>query len=78
MSSIDCHEVLLRLWAYLDGEADETQCRDFQDHIARCLCCRQHADFEVRLLQIIQAKCGGDRAPQKLREDLRRLLSNPR
>ena len=75
MKSLDCNEVLERLWAFLDGEADEAQCQELQDHIARCLGCRHQADFEVRLRQVIQSKCSTDRAPQKLREDLRRLLS---
>lgn len=75
MKNLDCNEVLERLWAFLDGEADEAQREELQDHIARCLGCRHQADFEVRLRQVIQAKCRTDRAPQKLREDLHRLLS---
>jgi mycothiol system anti-sigma-R factor len=75
MKSLDCNEVLERLWAFLDGEADETQRQELQDHIARCLGCRHQADFEVRLRQVIQSKCCTERAPQKLREDLHRLLS---
>jgi anti-sigma factor (TIGR02949 family) len=75
MKAIDCNEVLERLWAYLDGEAAEAECQDLEDHIARCLGCRHHADFEVRLRQAIQSKCLTERAPQKLREDLYRLLS---
>lgn len=77
MKGLDCNEVLERLWAYLDGEADEAQGQELQDHIARCLGCRQHADFEAKLRQVIQAKCCTDRAPRRLREELHRLLSKP-
>lgn len=74
MGEVDCNEVLQRLWAFLDGEADEASCQDLHHHIELCLRCRQRADFEVRLRQIIQAKCRGERAPERLREDLARLL----
>jgi len=74
MSQPDCNDVLERLWVYLDGEADEGVCQDLQTHIELCLRCRHHADFEVRLRQVIQSKCRGERAPQQLRENLARLL----
>jgi anti-sigma factor (TIGR02949 family) len=76
MTEIDCNEVLERLWAYLDGEADEASCRDLEQHITLCLGCRHQIDFELRLRQIIQVKCRTERAPDKLREDLQRLLGN--
>jgi anti-sigma factor (TIGR02949 family) len=76
MKEIDCNDVLERLWAYLDGEADEAECQDLEHHIAVCLGCRHQADFEIRLRQIIQIKCHAEPAPKKLREDLRRLLGN--
>jgi anti-sigma factor (TIGR02949 family) len=75
MSDIDCDCVLQRLWAYLDGEADEAECTELEAHIARCLECRHQVDFEVRLRRIIQLKCHGDAAPQTLREGLHLLLS---
>ncbi|MDR7486788.1 MAG: mycothiol system anti-sigma-R factor [Armatimonadota bacterium] len=74
MGEMDCDEVLERLWAYLDGEDDETSHVDLRIHIERCLHCRDHADFEARLRQIIQAKCRGERAPDYLRANLIRLL----
>jgi mycothiol system anti-sigma-R factor len=74
MSEMDCNEVLERLWAYLDGEADATICVDLQIHIEECLHCRQQADFEVRLRRLIQSKCRGERAPQTLRAQLARML----
>jgi anti-sigma factor (TIGR02949 family) len=76
MTDVDCNALLDRLWAYLDGEVDEVEYRHLEAHIAHCLGCKHHADFEVRLRQIIQAKCRGERAPTRLREELRRLLSN--
>jgi mycothiol system anti-sigma-R factor len=76
MSEIDCNEVLERLWAYLDGEADETSCRDLEHHITLCLDCRHQIHFELRLRTIIQQKCRTERAPDRLREELQRLLGN--
>jgi anti-sigma factor (TIGR02949 family) len=74
MSDVDCNVVLERLWAYLDGETDEPLCHDLEVHIEKCLHCRQHADFEVRLRRLIQAKCRGERAPRTLRVQLARIL----
>jgi anti-sigma factor (TIGR02949 family) len=74
MKDVDCQDLLQRLWAYLDGEADEELCDDFRAHIEKCLPCKQHADFEVKLRQIIQAKCRGERAPEHLRLNLARML----
>ena len=76
MSDMDCNEVLHRLWIYIDGEADLTISQDLEIHIKECLHCRQHADFEVKLRQLIQSKCRGERAPQQLRAALARLLSD--
>jgi anti-sigma factor (TIGR02949 family) len=76
MSGVDCNEVLQRLWIYLDGEADETVCHDLEIHIQKCLHCQHHADFEVKLRQLVQSKCRGERAPQQLRAHLARLLSD--
>ncbi|MDR7418802.1 MAG: mycothiol system anti-sigma-R factor [Armatimonadota bacterium] len=75
MSEIDCNCVLQRLWAYLDGEADDTECAELEEHIARCLECRHQIDFEQRLRRIIQIKCHEEPAPATLREGLHRLLS---
>jgi len=77
MSDFDCNQLLERLWAYLDGEADESLCSELQAHIADCLPCRQHAAFERRLKIIIQYKCRGERAPEPLRIELVRLLQKP-
>ncbi|MDR7483153.1 MAG: mycothiol system anti-sigma-R factor [Armatimonadota bacterium] len=74
MTEIDCRELLRQLWMYLDGEADAPVGQDLQRHIARCLPCRQHAEFERRLREIIQYKCRGERAPDPLRQELARLL----
>jgi anti-sigma factor (TIGR02949 family) len=74
MGEVDCNEVLQRLWAFLDGEADQESCQDLRHHIEVCLRCRQRTDFEVRLRQIIQVKCRGERAPERLRAYLVRLL----
>jgi mycothiol system anti-sigma-R factor len=74
MSEPDCRDLLTRLWLYLDGEADEQLCVDLRSHFAKCLPCQQHAEFEMKLRQVIQAKCRGERAPDHLRASLARLV----
>jgi mycothiol system anti-sigma-R factor len=74
MTQFDCDDLLERLWAYMDGEVDSAACDDLRAHIERCLPCRQHAEFERRLREIIQYKCRGERAPEALRFELVRMI----
>ncbi len=74
MSRFDCDDLLERLWAYMDGEADDETRRHLMEHIERCLPCRQHAEFERRLREIIQYKCRGEHAPDAMRVELVRLI----
>jgi mycothiol system anti-sigma-R factor len=74
MSGFDCDDLLERIWAYMDGEADDEARRDLMAHIERCLPCREHAEFERRLREIIQHKCRGERAPETLRIELVSLI----
>lgn len=78
MSHIDCEEVLERLWSYLDGEADQVTAGELEEHIEHCLNCRERADFERRLREVLRQKCLGERAPRELRSALMRLLDRPR
>ena len=77
MNRFDCDDLLERLWAYMDGEADDEARRHLIEHIERCLPCRQHAEFERRLREIIQYKCRGERAPDVLRVELMSLITRP-
>lgn len=77
MSDVDCNAVLKRLWAFLDGEADEASSSELEAHIEACLHCSNHADFERRLRAVIQVKCRGERAPLALRAAIVRILSGP-
>jgi mycothiol system anti-sigma-R factor len=74
MSDDDCRQLVIRIWQYLDGEADEQLCTDLQAHLAKCPPCQQHAEFEVKLRQVIQLKCRGERAPEHLRASLARIV----
>ena len=74
MSGFDCDDLLERLWAYMDGEADDQARSHLMAHMERCLPCRQHAEFERRLREIIQYKCRGERAPETLRIELVSLI----
>jgi mycothiol system anti-sigma-R factor len=74
MSHVDCEQLLKRLWAHLDGEADAALDADLKAHLAECLPCRQHVEFEAKLRQVIQAKCRCERAPAHLRQSVARIL----
>jgi mycothiol system anti-sigma-R factor len=74
MSDDDCRQLITRIWQYLDGEADEQLCTDLRSHLSKCLPCKQHAEFEMKLRQVIQVKCRGERAPEHLRASLARIV----
>lgn len=47
---LDCHEVMRRLWAYVDGElpADENQA--VAEHLSMCARCNPQHRFELTFL----------------------------
>lgn len=49
------HDVLRRLWEYLDDELPEAEAEQMRHHLAECPTCGPHAAFERRLLDRIAA-----------------------
>lgn len=74
MSTLDCEEVLRRVWTYLDGEMDEVQYREIQAHVAACADCGPQFEFQRRLLALIEEKCRAGPIPDSLKQRLFRLL----
>ena len=42
-----CDEVLAMLHAFVDDEADESQCAQIRSHMAECAECDEHRDEEL-------------------------------
>ncbi|MBO0856773.1 MAG: mycothiol system anti-sigma-R factor [Nocardia sp.] len=75
---LDCSAVLTDVWLILDGECDEATRARLQHHMDHCSPCIEAYGLEEKLKQLLNRKCGGDRAPDSLRErltlDIRRSI----
>ncbi|MDB4892541.1 MAG: putative zinc-finger [Gemmatimonadetes bacterium] len=50
-----CREIVRQLWPFLDGALpDDLQAR-VSDHLAGCVNCRSHYDFERAFLEAVRA-----------------------
>ena len=71
---IGCLEAIEAFYAYLDGElADPQAIADFEHHMRHCRSCFSRAEVE-RLLNKRIREAGTSRAPDELRNRVRRLL----
>lgn len=73
-----CSEVLRDVWLFLDDEMDEENRAAVQRHLDDCSPCLEEAGLDAKLKSLLHSKCGGDRAPEHLRERLFAQLSQTR
>lgn len=64
----------LQLDAYLDGELDSRDTREFERHLKECRACARLHDARVALSAAIRAELPGLRAPEELRTRIRSSL----
>jgi mycothiol system anti-sigma-R factor len=67
----DCAEVIAEVWSLLDGECTPETRDRLRQHLEDCPPCLQFYGLEERIKGLIGSKCGGERAPEGLRERLR-------
>ncbi|MFW0792377.1 mycothiol system anti-sigma-R factor [Gordonia sp. CPCC 205515] len=70
-SNLDCSAVIADVWLLLDNECDPGARTRLQGHLDSCPSCFAHYGIEQQLKALINRKCGGDQAPDGLRERLR-------
>ena len=68
--------VIADVWLLLDNECDQNARARLQTHIDSCAPCLEHYGIEKQLKSLVSRKCGGDQAPEGLRERLTLLWSN--
>jgi anti-sigma factor (TIGR02949 family) len=68
---VGCAEVIRQVWLLLDGECTPDTRESLRHHLEACPECFQHYGIEERLKAVIATKCGGEKAPQGLRERLK-------
>lgn len=70
----DCSEVLAEVWLFLDHECDAERRRLLEHHLDECSPCLSRYGIEEQLKQLLARKCGGDHAPEGLRDRLRESI----
>jgi mycothiol system anti-sigma-R factor len=74
----DCREVLAELWLLLDNECNHERRELLRRHLDECGPCLEEFGLEEHLKALLARKCGGDHAPdglkQKLRQSIREIM----
>jgi mycothiol system anti-sigma-R factor len=71
----DCSEVLDEVYVYLDLECDEQRRDLIRTHLDECSPCLREFGIEQEVKALVSRCCGGERAPEALRERLRAKLT---
>ncbi|MDR7301271.1 mycothiol system anti-sigma-R factor [Haloactinomyces albus] len=66
-----CEDVLAEVWLFLDNECDGTRREILRQHLDECGTCLERYGIEEHLKELLHRKCGGEHAPEELRERLR-------
>jgi anti-sigma factor (TIGR02949 family) len=75
---ITCREAVEQLWAYIDGELENTDVNSVEEHLEACKGCYPHYDFQKAFREFVRRH--GDKAvPADLRKRIfLRLLAEDR
>ena len=65
-----CPEYLDNLYAYIDGELSDGQRIELKAHLEECPPCLTEYERDLLLKKLVQRACGGEEAPQALRESI--------
>jgi mycothiol system anti-sigma-R factor len=70
----DCSEVLAEVWLFLDHECDGSRRDLLQKHLDECSPCLEQFGIEEQLKVLLARKCGGEHAPEALKQRLRESI----
>jgi mycothiol system anti-sigma-R factor len=70
----DCSEVLAEVWLFLDHECDGDRRRLLEKHLDECSPCLEQFGIEEHLKVLLARKCGGEHAPEALKQRLREKI----
>ena len=70
-----CREVLSEVYLYLDLECDEQRRGLIQTHLDECSPCLREYGIEHEVKILVSRCCGGEKAPESLRERLRARIT---
>jgi mycothiol system anti-sigma-R factor len=72
----DCNVVISEVYLYLDLECSEERRLLIQRHLDDCTHCLHEYGIEHEVKALVARCCGGERAPQELRDRLRGKLND--
>ena len=67
----DCSQVIAEVWLLLDRECSAERRRKLEQHLDECGPCLEQYGIEEHLKALLARKCGGEHAPDALKEKLR-------
>jgi len=67
---VDCSEVIEKVYLYLDGEIDDETRHIVREHLDECSPCLRKFGLEQDVKALVARTCGGDVAPDGLRQRL--------
>src|SRR5690606_6014421 len=67
----DCADVVLRLFEYVDNEAEAADARVIQQHLDECGSCLREYERDVILKAVVRRACTCEPAPEALRSQIR-------
>ena len=67
---VDCSQVIEQVYLYLDGEIDDDGRAKVRQHLDECAPCLRKFGLEQDVKALVARCCGGDVAPDGLRERL--------
>jgi mycothiol system anti-sigma-R factor len=70
----DCSEVLAEVWLFLDHECDTGRRELLEKHLDECSPCLEQFGIEEHLKVLLARKCGGEHAPETLKQRLREKI----
>jgi mycothiol system anti-sigma-R factor len=62
-----CSEVLARVYDYIDGELDTSNCAEIRQHLDECGPCLREYGLEEVVKKLVHKHCGHDLVPGDLR-----------
>jgi mycothiol system anti-sigma-R factor len=71
----DCRDVLDEVYLYLDLECNEDRRQLIRTHLDECTPCLREFGIEQEVKALVSRCCGGETAPDALRERLRAKLN---
>jgi len=73
-TKFNCKDIEKKFHSFLDGEMNSTELRLLEEHLEYCLPCDKKIEFEKKLRQIIKSKGQEKKVPEKLIEQLNKII----